>query len=115
LCPGDINAPEESLSLAAGFLFSGYKGAVATMWSINDKDGADVAKSFYEYLLKQDGPPAMNAALALHCAIHELRAANPEISLLRWIPFMYLGVTGGAKFDESQAAEQVEIDDPSRA
>jgi hypothetical protein len=56
------------------------------MWSINDEDGAEVAKSFYDYLLKQDGPPAISAALALHCSIHT--------------PFMYLGVTGGAKRSE---------------
>jgi CHAT domain-containing protein len=96
LCVGDINSPDESLSLAGGFLFSGYRGAVATMWSINDNDGAEVAKSFYKYLMKEDGPLAMSAALALHCAVRDLRAANPNIELIRWIPFMYLGVTRGA-------------------
>ncbi|QRV89970.1 CHAT domain protein [Ceratobasidium sp. AG-Ba] len=92
---GDANTPEESLNLAAGFLFAGYRGAVATMWSINDKDGADLAKLFYEHLLRFDGPPATNAALALHCAIQDLIEANPDISLIRWIPFMYFGVTRG--------------------
>ncbi|KAG8740182.1 hypothetical protein FRC10_004621 [Ceratobasidium sp. 414] len=94
---GDTDSPDESLSLAGGFLFSGYRSAVATMWSINDKDGADVAKAFYKYLMKQDGPLAMGAALALHCAIRDLRAANPSIGLIRWIPFMCWGVTGGTR------------------
>ncbi|KAG8684113.1 hypothetical protein FRC08_013873 [Ceratobasidium sp. 394] len=96
---GDVNTPEESLNLASGFLFAGYRGAVATMWSINDKDGAEVAKSFYERLLEYDGPPAMNAALALHCAIRDLRNANPDLGFIRWIPFMYFGVDGGRKRD----------------
>ncbi|KAG9121960.1 hypothetical protein FRC07_001854 [Ceratobasidium sp. 392] len=94
---GDIDSPDESLSLAGGFLFSGYRSAVATMWSINDKDGADVAQSFYKHLMKREGSLAMGAALALHCAIKDLRNANPNIDLVRWIPFMCLGVTGGAK------------------
>lgn len=87
--------PDESLSIAGGFLFAGYRGAVATMWSINDQDGADVAKSFYGYLSKWAGPPSMGAALALHCAVQDLRAANPTMDLVRWIAFMYLGVTRG--------------------
>ncbi|KAG8712639.1 hypothetical protein FRC08_014267 [Ceratobasidium sp. 394] len=94
---GDIDSPDESLSLAGGFLFSGYRGAVATMWSTNDKDGADVAKAFYKYLMEQDGPLAMGAALALHCAIRDLKAANPSINLIRWIPFMCWGVTRGSR------------------
>lgn len=65
------------------------------MWSINDQDGADIAKSFYNYLLKQDGPPTMSAALALYRSVQDLRAANPNMDFIRWIPFMYLGVTGG--------------------
>ncbi|KAG8691071.1 hypothetical protein FRC09_011738, partial [Ceratobasidium sp. 395] len=80
---GDVNTPEESLNLAAGFLFAGYRGAVATMWSINDKDGAEIAKSFYEHLLEYDGPPATNAAPALHSAIRDLVRANPDIGLIR--------------------------------
>ncbi|KAG9104067.1 hypothetical protein FRC06_005767 [Ceratobasidium sp. 370] len=94
---GDVNTPEESLNLAAGFLFAGYRGAVATMWSINDKDGAEVAKSFYEHLLEHDGVFAMNAALALHCAVQDLKRANPDLGFVRWIPFMYFGVSGGRK------------------
>ncbi|KAG9104065.1 hypothetical protein FRC06_005765 [Ceratobasidium sp. 370] len=94
---GDIDSPDESLSLAGGFLFSGYRSAVATMWSINDKDGADVAGAFYKYLMEQDGSLAMGAALALHCAIRDLRIANPAIEPIRWIPFMCWGVTGGTR------------------
>ena len=92
---GDISIPDESLSLAGGFLFAGYRAAVATMWSINDQDGADIAKSFYNYLLKQDCPSTIGAALALHRAVRDLREANPTMEHIRWIPFVYLGVTGG--------------------
>lgn len=67
------------------------------MWSINDKDGADVAGAFYKYLMKQGGPPAEGAALALHRAVQDLRTANSNIELIRWIPFMCLGVTGDAR------------------
>ncbi|CAE6424521.1 unnamed protein product [Rhizoctonia solani] len=91
---GSISTPDESFSLAGSFLFAGYKGAVATMWSIDDKDGCDVATSFYKHILQKDGSPVANAAFALHCAIQELLEANPGINPTRWIPFVYFGVPG---------------------
>ncbi|KDN48563.1 hypothetical protein RSAG8_02550, partial [Rhizoctonia solani AG-8 WAC10335] len=91
---GSVSTPDESFSLAGSFLFAGYKGAVATMWSINDKDGCDVATSFYKHILQKDGSPVANAAFALHGAVQELLEANPGIDLIRWIPFVYFGVPG---------------------
>ncbi|CUA74148.1 Inositol 1,4,5-trisphosphate receptor type 1 [Rhizoctonia solani] len=91
---GSINTPDESLSLAGSFLFAGYKGAVATMWSIDDKDGCDIATSFYEQVLKRDGSLVSNAAFALHCAVQKLLDTNPGIDPIRWIPFVYFGVPG---------------------
>lgn len=35
---GDEKIPEESIRLAAGMLAVGYKGVIATMWSIRDDD-----------------------------------------------------------------------------
>ncbi|QRV89973.1 CHAT domain protein [Ceratobasidium sp. AG-Ba] len=90
---GDTDSPDESLSLAGGFLFSGYRSAVATMWSINDKDGADVASAFYKHLMEQSKPSALGAGLALHQAIRDLRRDNPNIELIRWIPFVCFGIT----------------------
>ncbi|QRW04196.1 CHAT domain protein [Ceratobasidium sp. AG-Ba] len=89
---GDIDSPDESLSLAGGFLFSGYRSAIATMWSINDKDGADVASAFYKHLMEQSGPLALGAGLALHQAIQDLRRDNPNMELIRWIPFVCFGL-----------------------
>ncbi|CAE7159917.1 unnamed protein product [Rhizoctonia solani] len=91
---GSISTPDESFSLAGSFLFAGYKGAVATMWSINDEDGCDVAASFYKHILQKDGSPVENAAFALHSAVQELLNANPGIDPIRWIPFVYFGVPG---------------------
>ncbi|CAE6340809.1 unnamed protein product [Rhizoctonia solani] len=91
---GSINTPDESFSLAGSFMFAGYRGAVATMWSINDGDGCDVATSFYRHILQKDGSPVSNSALALHCAVQDLRAANPDINAIRWIPFVYFGIPG---------------------
>ncbi|KAJ1307984.1 hypothetical protein OPQ81_002058 [Rhizoctonia solani] len=91
---GSISTPDESFSLAGSFLFAGYKGAVATMWSINDQDGCDIATAFYKHTLQKDGSPTANAALALHRAVQELREANPGIEPSRWIAFVYFGVPG---------------------
>ncbi|CAE6434461.1 unnamed protein product [Rhizoctonia solani] len=93
---GSISTPDESFSLAGSLLFAGYKGAVATMWSINDQDGCDVATSFYKHILQRDGSPVENAAFALHRAVQELLEANPGIGPIRWIPFVYFGIPGAS-------------------
>ncbi|KAH7341338.1 CHAT domain-containing protein [Rhizoctonia solani] len=100
---GSITTPDESFSLAGSFLFAGYQGAVATMWSINDRDGCDVATSFYTHVLQKDGSPVANAALALHCAVQELREDNPGMDPIRWIPFVYFGVPGASAASMGQA------------
>ncbi|VDC01234.1 unnamed protein product [Peniophora sp. CBMAI 1063] len=42
---GDDKAPEESAHLAAGMLAVGFRGVVATMWSIRDADAPVVVKA----------------------------------------------------------------------
>ncbi|PPQ93563.1 hypothetical protein CVT25_005555 [Psilocybe cyanescens] len=75
---GDMNIPDEAMSVGVCLLFSGYRSVVATMWEIADTDGPTVADVFYEELLKgSDGKPSsqpdMNrSALALHVAIQKL-------------------------------------------
>ncbi|TFK23785.1 hypothetical protein FA15DRAFT_670164 [Coprinopsis marcescibilis] len=52
---GEEKLSEEAVHLAGGMLAAGYRGVVATMWSIRDQQAPQVAGDFYEYLLAEDG------------------------------------------------------------
>ncbi|PVF91357.1 hypothetical protein CPB86DRAFT_878568, partial [Serendipita vermifera] len=74
---GDEKLSEEAVHIAGGMLLAGYRGVVATMWSIQDDLAPEVADEFYAHLL-QDGqePDSRRAAEALHFAVQKLRKKN---------------------------------------
>ncbi|KIM20452.1 hypothetical protein M408DRAFT_82008 [Serendipita vermifera MAFF 305830] len=86
---GDENIAEESVHLAAGMLFSGCKGVIGTMWSIQDEDAPKVTKAVYERMLKDGQPNRKEAARALHEAVKELRESGADF--LSWVPFIHMG------------------------
>ena len=93
---GSDKAPEESAHLAAGMLAVGFKGVVATMWSIGDADAPVVVESFYRELLVLRKTGALKkgetgAAYALHEATRVLREKVGESRLMRWVPFVHFG------------------------
>ncbi|KZV69360.1 hypothetical protein PENSPDRAFT_753434 [Peniophora sp. CONT] len=96
---GDENIPEESAHLAAGMLAVGFKGVVATMWSIADADAPIVVKAYYRRLRKLRMPRNAGVvaegytggAYALHKAVKVLRDYD-EQNFLRWAPFVHYGV-----------------------
>jgi CHAT domain-containing protein len=93
---GDEQLEEESVHLAAGMLLAGYRGVIATMWSIMNNDAPRVAADVYEYLFKVSPPNPSRAAEALHLAVRNLRegtdADGKKRSFFRWVPFIHLGV-----------------------
>ncbi|KAJ7621633.1 CHAT domain-containing protein [Mycena polygramma] len=98
---GDTSVPDEAMHLAATLLFAGFRGVVATMWTMADRDGPKVADKFYEYLFRScdtsSHPPVLevphltDAAKALHLAVIELRK-EPDITFARWVPFIHYGL-----------------------
>ncbi|KZV62715.1 TPR-like protein [Peniophora sp. CONT] len=94
---GDEKTPEESAHLAAGMLAAGFKGVVATMWSIGDVDAPVIVEAYYKELLALRsagtlGKGETGAAYALHEATRVLREKVGENSFMRWVPFVHLGV-----------------------
>ncbi|VDC05866.1 unnamed protein product [Peniophora sp. CBMAI 1063] len=94
---GDATNPEESAHLAAGMLAVGFKGVVATMWSIYDADAPVVVEAFYNELLAarmadDDQAKGTGAAYALHEATRVLREKVGAQSFMRWVPFVHFGV-----------------------
>ncbi|KAF8497990.1 CHAT domain-containing protein, partial [Gautieria morchelliformis] len=65
---------EEAVHLAAGMLLAGYRGVIATTWSIVDRDAPHVAGKVYTRLFEEsDQPDPTRAAHALHFAVREVR------------------------------------------
>ncbi|KAJ7128411.1 CHAT domain-containing protein, partial [Mycena epipterygia] len=96
---GDGTIPDEALHLTASLLFAGFRGVVATMWTMDDLDGPKIADTFYEHLFKNcdpnSSPPVLpdltRAAEALHLAVAKLRE-EPGIPFSRWVPFVHYGL-----------------------
>lgn len=86
---GDQKIAEESVHLAAGMFLAGYRGVIATMWSINDSDAPQVAKEVYRHILKDGKPTSQAAAYALHQAVEQLRVSSANF--ISWVPFIHIG------------------------
>ncbi|KDR77795.1 hypothetical protein GALMADRAFT_138850 [Galerina marginata CBS 339.88] len=92
---GDEKLSEEAVHLAAGMLAAGYRGAVATMWSIRDEHGPVIAEDFYSNLTQDsEGLSGEHAARALHHATQNLRKSldDSELALLTWVPHVHFGL-----------------------
>ncbi|KAJ7751783.1 CHAT domain-containing protein, partial [Mycena maculata] len=90
---GDKSLQEESVHLAAGILLAGYRGAIATMWTIMDNDAPQIAHDVYEHLFKASPPDPTHAAEALHFAVRRLRTGSGgNKSFFHWVPFIHVGV-----------------------
>jgi len=89
---GDDKLPDEAIHLAAGMLMAGYGSVVATMWSIQDDDAPIVAETFYKHLIEDAGGDSGRAAYALHKAVAHLAEVRGEDKVMRWAPFIHLGI-----------------------
>ncbi|KAJ7081731.1 CHAT domain-containing protein, partial [Mycena epipterygia] len=88
---GDAKLVNESFHLGGGFIAAGFRGAIGTMWSMNDSDGPVVAEVVYSHLFREGRQPqASDAAEALHLAVKELK--ERKISYEHWIPFIHMGI-----------------------
>ncbi|KAJ6520701.1 CHAT domain-containing protein [Mycena vulgaris] len=88
---GDSGLINESFHLGGGLIAAGFRGAVGTLWSMDDRDGPLVADTFYSHLFSNgQSPKASKAAEALHLAVKELKKRG--VPYQRWIPFIHMGV-----------------------
>jgi CHAT domain-containing protein len=89
---GEETLSDEAVHIAGGMLLAGYRGVVATMWSIEDDLAPEVADEFYRYIMEHEGQPDnRKAAEALYYSVQKLRKKE-GIPLTSWIPFVHLGV-----------------------
>jgi CHAT domain-containing protein len=88
---GDESLSDEATHIAGGMLLAGYRGVVATMWSIEDDIAPEVADEFYRRIMEDRGrPDNRKAAEALHYSVERLRKKE-GIPLISWIPFVHMG------------------------
>ncbi|VDB86990.1 unnamed protein product [Peniophora sp. CBMAI 1063] len=91
----DETCPEESLHLAAGMLVAGFKGVVATMWSIEDREPPVVVDAYYKELLRLRSYDTLEretgAAYALHEATKLLRERVGGDNVMKWATFVHFG------------------------
>ncbi|KAF8198897.1 CHAT domain-containing protein, partial [Mycena galopus ATCC 62051] len=88
---GDQKLQDESIHLAAGMLLAGYRGVIATMWTIMDNEAPQVAADVYQHLLSISPPDPTRAAEALHLAVRMLCEGAGGRSFSRWVPFIHVG------------------------
>jgi len=82
--------PDESINIASAMLSAGFQTAVATMWSISDRDAPRIAELFYRHLLQDGSINFGGAARALHAAIKSCQQSR--MSPLQWAVFIHVGV-----------------------
>jgi CHAT domain-containing protein len=89
---GDEKLSEEAVHIAGGMLLAGYRGLVATMWSIRDELAPEVANEFYAHIMQEGKrPDSRKAAEALYVSVQKVRKRQ-DVRLIDWIPFVHLGV-----------------------
>jgi CHAT domain-containing protein len=93
---GDEKVPDEAVHLAAGMLAAGYRGVIATMWSVMDQDAPHVARDVYGHLFTgKSTPDPTEAAYALNQAVTKLREGSDKVGnelFLSWVPFIHMGI-----------------------
>ncbi|EIN05254.1 hypothetical protein PUNSTDRAFT_74990, partial [Punctularia strigosozonata HHB-11173 SS5] len=89
---GDFKQPDQVVHLAAAMFFAGFKSIVATLWSMADADGPEIARSIYQNIFssESDHIDPDDIAYALDEAITKLRIAQPEP--FRWEPYVHIGI-----------------------
>jgi len=88
---GDEKSPDESIHLAAGMQFSGFRSVIGSMWSVDDEVAQEVVAAFYENMVDDSGRlDCTRVAVALHKAVKKLRRKN--ISLEQQIVLVHIGV-----------------------
>ena len=98
---GDETLSDEAAHIAAGMLAVGYRGVIATMWSIGDEHGPEIAEAFYEHILDASGKGVAKRQLDGSCAARALdhsirkfrkKTENVENALLTWVPYVHFGL-----------------------
>ncbi|WP_345583984.1 CHAT domain-containing protein [Streptomyces prasinosporus] len=87
---GGTGVPDEAITLAHAFQFTGYRQVVATLWSVEDTLAVRTAEDFYTRMARTADSAPVRAAEALHHAVRALRAHMPHAPG-RWASYVHVG------------------------
>jgi len=92
----DGSISDEALHLTAAMQYCGFRSVVGTMWAMADKDGRDLAKTFYESVFSPAESQGVRyherTAEALRDAVIKLRRRRGRgMTLERWVNFVHYG------------------------
>ncbi|KAJ7206340.1 CHAT domain-containing protein [Mycena pura] len=73
---GDSELVNESFHLGGGFIAAGFRGAIGTLWSMNDKDGPFVAEKFYARLFGDGRRPLASDAAGFASGCETIEATR---------------------------------------
>lgn len=95
----NIRLLDESINLSSAIQLSGYPSVVGTLWHVGDRDSAEVARSIYEWILKDGKLDVRRSAEGLHKVIKTLRnrtrvkfRSTMESDPLIWAPYIHIGI-----------------------
>lgn len=99
---GSKSLSEEAVHLAAGMLAAGYRGVVATMWSIPDEYAPAIAEAFYESLFEEQSrthdPNSIEETRAAQALVKSVRKLHNRLgydkpnAFLAWVPYLHFGL-----------------------
>jgi hypothetical protein len=94
----DLKLLNESIHLTGAFQLAGFPSVIGTLWQINDKRSAEIAKHVYSALITEDGNfDFRNACSGLHFGIRKVREELYKEGFrnsdpLTWAPYVHVGV-----------------------
>jgi hypothetical protein len=87
---GGLTLADEAITLASALHYTGYRHVIGTLWSVKDRQAADIAASVYTELTNTGEFVPANAARALHTTIKRHRDQYPLRPSL-WVPYVHIG------------------------
>ena len=83
---------DEALHITSGFQLAGFRHVIGTLWPVNDRSCADIARSVYAKLTADGTQPVDpdQTAYAIHDAVRRLRAETPGFPT-DWAPYVHVG------------------------
>ena len=90
---------DESINLSSAIQLSGYPSVVGSLWQVRDSHSAEVARSVYEWILKDGKFDGRRSAEGLHKAVRSLRdrtrvkfRSTMENDPLIWASYIHIGI-----------------------
>lgn len=83
---------DEMIHIASAFQIAGFPHVIGTFWEVSDNAACQISPEFYKILSQQSTrqDSRIDAAYALHVALKDYRAWNPQ-DALSWSAFIHMG------------------------